>query len=424
MNGKRWLIAIMGVLMQLCLGTVYAWSFFQKPIMKEFGWSNTQVIWIFSIAICFLGLSAAWGGIKLPKFGPRRLAVAGGLLYGAGWILSALAMKLHNLPLFYASFGIVGGCGLGLGYVTPVATAVKWFPEKKGFISGMVVMGFGLGALFMSKLLAPLFLSLTDNNLSLTFVCIGSAMLALIVFAGLFMKNPSAPGGPATAEAIPGLSGSDARASIFSVRFLVLWLIFFSNICAGMMFIGLQSPMLQDMLKTAGSALGPPGLAAAGATLIALSSLFNGIGRFLWGGVSDRIGRMPTFRMLLGSQIVIFIVLIFVKSPLVFGFLVCYVLLCYGGGFGTMPATVNTMFGGALMPVIYGFMLTAWSAGGIAGPQLAARIRDLYADRAPAITFAAGAAILCAGFVLSLLLSDKKSPLILQEGAMQAKPIK
>lgn len=397
----------MGVLMQLCLGTVYAWSFFQKLIMKEYGWTNAQVIWIFSLAICFLGLSAAWGGINLPKLGPRKLAVSGGFLYGAGWILGALAMKLHSLPLFYLGFGVIGGCGLGLGYVTPVATAVRWFPEKKGFISGMVVMGFGLGALLMSKLLAPLLLLLTSHDLVLTFLFVGMALLAVVVFAGLFMKNP-----PAQTDTVSSVSGADSSATgagtaILSPRFFFLWLLFFSNICAGMMFIGLQSPMLQDMLKLGGSSLDSAGLAAAGATLIALSSLFNGAGRFLWGGLSDKIGRIPAFRAILGSQVIVFILLGFVRSPWVFSLLVCYVLLCYGGGFGTMPSTVTTMFGASRMPVIYGFMLTAWSAGGIAGPQLAARIKDVYADRAPAYTFAVGAVILGVGFLVSLFLGDK-----------------
>jgi len=153
--GNRWLIAIMGTTLQLALGTVYAWSYFQKPIMTSFGWSNVTVMWIFSLSICFLGLSAAWGGIKLAKFGPRKLAVTGAILWASGWLIGALAMSMQSVVLLYIGYGVIGGCGLGLGYVTPVATAAKWFPDKKGFITGMVVMGFGLGALIMSKLIAP-----------------------------------------------------------------------------------------------------------------------------------------------------------------------------------------------------------------------------------------------------------------------------
>ena len=167
---NRWLIAIMGTVLQLSLGTVYTWSFFQKPIMAAYGWNNVQVMWIFSIAICFLGLSAAVGGMILPKYGPKKLATTGALLYGIGYLISAYAMTISNLPLFYIGFGVIGGIGLGLGYVTPVATASKWFPDKKGFITGMVVMGFGLGALLMSKVIAPILMNITDGNIVKVFL--------------------------------------------------------------------------------------------------------------------------------------------------------------------------------------------------------------------------------------------------------------
>jgi len=412
--GKRWVVPVMGTILQICLGTVYAWSFFQKPIMTVYGWNNTQTMWIFSIAICVLGLSAAWGGINLPKFGPRKLAMAGGVLYCLGWILGSLAMRQHSLVLFYLGYGIVGGAGLGLGYVTPVATSAKWFPDKKGFITGMVVMGFGLGALFMSKILAPTLLALTGNNLPGTFLYIGFAMLVIAPLAGSFIVNP--PAGWLPAGYTPPVVSSAAKAAddrisakeaIVSGRFLVLWLIFFANICAGMMFIGLQSPMLQEMLRLGDPKLGAAALAAAGATLIAISSIFNGLGRFFWGGLSDKIGRVPTFRLLLATQIVVFTVLIFIKSPIIFGVLVCYVLLCYGGGFGTMPSTVNTIFGTRLMAIVYGFMLTVWSLGGIVGPQIAAMIKDMAGTRAPVYTFATGAVILLAGFLLTLFVNDR-----------------
>ncbi len=414
---NRWLVAIMGTLLQVCLGTVYAWSFFQKPIMTEFGWSNTQVMWIFSLAICFLGLSAAWGGVNLPRFGPTKLAMAGGLLYGVGYLLSAFAMQQKSLVLFYIAFGVIGGCGLGLGYVTPVATSAKWFPDKKGFITGMVVMGFGLGALFMSKVLAPVLMDYTGGNLIQVFSIIGGVMLVLGIASGSFMKNPPKdylPPGynpPAVAAATQAASDSTtAMDCLKSKQFIITWLFFFANICAGIMFIGMQSPMLQDLLKAIDPATTAAALAAAGATLIGISSLFNGIGRFLWGGISDKIGRVPTFRLILGSQILVFVALIFIKNPWVFGALVCYVLLCYGGGFGTAPSTVLTIFGARLMPVVYGVILTAWSMGGIVGPQIAATIKDTYKDfpeQVTMYTFATGAIILTIGLILSFLIDDK-----------------
>lgn len=411
---NRWIVPIMGTVLQICLGTVYAWSFFQKPIMAQYGWNNTQTMWIFSIAICVLGLAAAWGGVNLPKYGPRRLAMIGGVLYGLGWLLGSLAMAAKSLPLFYVGYGIVGGAGLGLGYVTPVATSAKWFPDKKGFITGMVVMGFGLGALFMSKLLAPALMAATGGALPATFRYIGFAMIVIGPLAGYFIVNPPAgwlPAGYTPPAQSAGAKSAEAAATpksaILSGRFAALWLVFFCNITAGMMFIGLQSPMLQEMLKLGNPAMSAAALAAAGATLIAISSIFNGLGRFFWGGLSDKIGRVFTFRLLLGSQILVFVLLIFIKSPVVFGVLVCYVLLCYGGGFGTMPSTVNTIFGTKLMAIVYGFMLTAWSLGGIAGPQIAAIIKDSAGAKAPTYTFAAGAAVLLIGFALSLVANDK-----------------
>ncbi len=167
---NRWRIAIFGTLLQVCLGTVYAWSFFQKPLVQTYGWSNSQAAWAFSTAICFLGLAAAWGGMNLAKIGPRKLAMAGGVLFGVGYLIASVALNMHSLILLYVGYGIIGGCGLGLGYVTPVATAAKWFPDKKGFVTGMVVMGFGFGALVMSKVIAPILMDMFNNNLVQVFL--------------------------------------------------------------------------------------------------------------------------------------------------------------------------------------------------------------------------------------------------------------
>ncbi|MGE0089887.1 MAG: OFA family MFS transporter [Bacteroidales bacterium] len=411
---NRWLIAIMGTVLQLALGTVYAWSFFQKPIMAAFGWSNVQVMWIFSLAICFLGIGAAIGGMILPKFGPRKLATTGAILWGLGWLIGATAMSMNSLVLLYIGYGVIGGLGLGLGYVTPVATAAKWFPDKKGFITGMVVMGFGLGALLMSKVIAPTFMKMFDGNLVQVFTYTGISLLVIGVIAGLIMKNPPAgyvPAGFTPPVQSVGSQTSESKLTaancILSRKFLGMWLVFFLNIAAGIMFIGLQSPMLQDLLKNTGSTLDSAGLAAAGATLIAISSLFNGVGRFFWGGLSDKIGRIQAFRLILGSQILVFALLVWVGNPWLFGIMVCYVLLCYGGGFGTMPSFVGDIFTAKLMPVVYGVILTAWSVAGIVGPQIAAYIKDNFAETAATKTFIAGAIMLTVGFVIALTLTNK-----------------
>lgn len=418
---NRWLVAIMGTLIQLCLGTVYAWSFFQKPVMAANNWTNSQAAWGFSFAIFFLGVAASWGGINLPKYGPRKLAMTGGALFGLGYIITAYAFSIHSIPLFYIGYGLIGGIGLGLGYVTPVATAAKWFPDKKGFITGMVVMGFGFGALVMSKIIAPFFISLTGNNLAYVFTYIGLVMLVIAIPAGYFLTNPPkdyVPAGyvpPAVSTSQQASQGSvTAMQSIMSSKFLMMWVVFFFNINAGIMFIGFQSPLLQDLLKKAidPSTYNDPAviaaLAASGATLIAFSSICNGLGRFLWGAVSDKIGRVQVFRLILGTQFLVFIALMYISSPILFSILVCYVLLCYGGGFGSMPSFVLDVFGAKLMPIVYGAILTAWGCAGITGPQIVAYLKDNYPAQATQYTFVLGAVLLFLGLVITFMLNNKK----------------
>lgn len=413
---NRWLVAIMGTLLMICLGTVYAWSFFQKPLVETFGWTNSQVMWAFNLAICFLGLAAAWGGINIAKFGPTKLAIAGGAFFGVGYLIAALALKQSNLFLLYAGYGVIGGIGLGLGYVTPVATAAKWFPDKKGFVTGMVVMGFGLGALLMSKVFAPYLMAATDKNLVSVFAYLGCAFLVLAIFCASFIKNPPAGFVPAgyTPPAAPSKAAAAATDAIplsrylLSSKFLMMWVVFFCNIAAGIAIISFQSPLMQDIMKKSNPALTVAELAGIGATLIAISSLFNGVGRFFWGGMSDKLGRTRVFQMLIGTQLVAFLVLVFTQNPWIFGIMVCYVLLCYGGGFGTMPSFVTDVFGAKMMATVYGIILTAWSAAGIAGPQIVALIKDKFPENAATYSFYTGLAFLAVGMVFSLLLNDKK----------------
>jgi len=412
---KRWLVAIMGTLLQVCLGTVYAWSYWQNPIMKTYGWTNTQAAWAFSLAIFFLGVGAAWGGMNLAKQGPRKLAMLGGFLFGTGYLVGAYALSIQSIPLLYIGYGVIGGCGLGLGYVTPIATAAKWFPDKKGFITGMVVMGFGFGALVMAKILAPMFMATFNGNIPQVFTALGVLMLVLTLPAGYFLTNPPAgfvPTGytpPASTAASQKTDDSvTAKQCILSLRFLLMWVMFFFNIIAGIMFIGFQSPLLQDLMKVKDPAMTGAALAAGGATLIAISSIFNGVGRFFWGGLSDKIGRVNAFRLILGSQFLVFLALLVVKNPIVFGVLVCYILLCYGGGFGTMPSFCLDVFGAKNMPTVYGTIITAWGTAGIVGPQIVAFVKDNFAAQAAQYSFITGAVLLLAGLLITFALSNKK----------------
>lgn len=406
---KKWLIAVTGTFTHLLLGTVYAWSYFQNPISESAGWSNAQTAWAFSLSIFMLGVTSAWAGNKMSVYGPRRLSMIGGALYAFGYLVSGFALAHRYLFLLYFGFGIMGGIGLGLAYVAPVATVSAWFTHKQGLATGMVVMGFGFGALVMSKFLAPLLLQLSDGNLSTTFYYVGAVMIVLIPVLASFLQLPKPD---KTHEKRPERI-SIAR-HIQSKPFIVVWLIFTINIVAGMIFISFQSPLLQDILKmrmsdgtnfSDGETMAS--LAAAGATLIAVSSVFNGMGRFAWGSISDKIGRMYTFRILLALQAVIFGLLILVHHPVVFSVLVCIVLLCYGGGFGVLPSLTKDMYGSKLMPSLYGAFLTAWSMGGIIGPQIVAFMKDNYAEKAGLFAFVVGGGLLIVGFFTSFLYRRK-----------------
>jgi len=435
---NRWVIAIMGTMLQLFLGTAYAWSYFQKPLSDAFGWSNSMTAWAFCLAICFLGLSAAWGGMKLAQIGPTKLAMAGGTLFGIGYLLGALALSLKSPLLLFLGYGVVGGCGLGLGYVTPVATVAKWFPDRKGFATGLVVMGFGLGALAMSKVFAPLLYNHFKSGIDLVYATIdgkqvlqnpaalqgiltrvfgalGVIFLVLTVPVGWFLRNP--PAGYVPAGWTPPPVKADARATAFAAltakdcllsrRFLLMWIAFFCNITAGIAIIGFQSPLFQDLWRKVNSDLSVATLAGYGATLIGITSLFNGLGRFFWAGISDKIGRTRVFAIMLGSQILVFAALAWTGNPWVFAALFCYILLCYGGGFGTMPSFVNDVFGLKLMPVVYGTILTAWSAAGIVGPQMVGIIKDNWPAKAGFYSFLISAGFVTVGFIVTFLLSNE-----------------
>lgn len=413
---KKWLIAIMGTLTHLSLGTVYAWSFFQTPITQLAGWNNTQVAWAFSLSIFMLGVTAAWGGTKIDKYGPRKLAIIGGIMYALGYIFSAYALSSGTLWLLYLAFGILGGAGLGLAYVTPVATVSRWFTEKQGLATGMVVMGFGLGALVMSKILAPLFLQLSGQDLSKTFLYIGFTLIVVLPISASFLQLPPSEEKKTRINQNIVSKGPSPFKFIFSKSFIIIWLMFTINVVAGMIFISFQSPLLQDILK-----LRMPAstnfadaevitmLNAAGATLIAVSSVFNGVGRFFWGAISDKLGRIFTFRILLMLQALMFVALIFVSHPVWFFVFVCVVLLCYGGGFGIIPSLINDRYGAKLMPALYGAALTAWGVGGIIGPQIVAFMKDNYPADAGFYAFVIGSVLLVFGLLLSLFYKEVKN---------------
>ena len=412
MTIPRAITLLLCTVLQVCFGTVYAWSFFQTLLVRQLGWTFTETAIAFSLTIFSLGCSAAWAGAMLPKLGPRKLAIIGSVMFAGGYLLAGLALHIDFLPLFYLGYGVIGGAGIGLGYVTPVATAAKWYPDRKGLATGIVVMGFGVGAFLLSIVLAPILIVHTEGDLPMVFAGLGILFALILLPSSYFLRDP-APGYRITAAGVTAVSQEDEDSGtvaecLRSREFAIMWLVFFFNIAAGIAVISFQSSLLQDVWGLADPSVEPEELAAYGATLIAVSSLCNGAGRLFWGLLSDRIGRVRVFRILLGSQMVVFGILMTESNPWVFSALICYVLLCFGGGFATMPSFVLDVFGAKKMSVIYGAILTAWAAAGIFGPVYVGYIKDQYPDRAVIYCFLIGVLILGLGFTFSYLLNDDR----------------
>ena len=265
-------------------------------------------------------------------------------------------------------------------------------------------MGFGLGALLMSKLLAPIFLEYFEKDLAKTFLAIGITLLVLLPFFANFLNLP-------TEEKSTEISAEKLSATkeILSPNFIFIWLIFMFNVVAGMIFISFQSPLLQDLLKAENVNIDTATLEKSGATLIAISALFNGLGRFFWGSISDKLGRVTTFRLLLLIEMGVFASLIFIKSPILFSVGVCLILLNYGGGFGVLPSLIKDFFGTKLMPIVYGAALTAWGVGGILGSQITAYMKDHFSEDAGLYAYKVALVLIALGIGLSFFVKNKKA---------------
>ncbi|HEY7419571.1 MAG TPA: OFA family MFS transporter [Ktedonobacteraceae bacterium] len=362
---NRWVIAIAAFLVQLALGAVYAWSVFLTPVMKLFNASKGDATTTFTLTLVALSIAAGFGGYFQNRFGPRVVATVGGLLYGIGIILAGFAPSLFVL---YLTYGIISGIGIGLGYIVPLAMLIKWFPDRRGFITGLAVAGFGLGALITSPVAAAL---IQANGVQTTFIMLGIVYLIVVVVAAQFFRR--APEGYAPAGWQPSVQQQLVRSSrdytlsesLGTVRWYILWLILALNVTAGAALIAVASPMAVELTGVS---------TVTAALLVSTNSAFNGVGRLFWGWVSDAIGRPTTFLIMFALQCVVFLLIPFVGSFGLLIFVSGIILLCYGGGFGTMPAFAADFFGPKNSGVIYGTMLTAWGAGAILGPQLIARV--------------------------------------------------
>ncbi len=397
MTRNRWAIALAGTVAMACLGTVYSWSIFTQPLIASFGWSNTTTTWTFAIAIFFLGIGAVIGGRWQDRSGPRVVAITGVVVWGLGNILAGLGTAQLGAWWIYLTYGVIGGLGLGLGYITPVAAVTKWFPDKRGLGSGMVVMGFGLGAFFYNNIVKaiPSFARASREAAAVLSAKAGGAAALLspesvqavmrvflvsgivyLVLGGLcasYIRNPPpdyqlAPAAAAAATtAAPKRRDFTPAEAARTWQFYALWLMLFLNVTAGILFISNAVPIMRELTSV------PP---ATALSIYGFIALFNGLGRFFWGAVSDRIGRNMAYLLIFLLQVVIFFVVGGIHSILLVSVLFAIVLLCYGGGFGTMPSFVADYFGTKYMGLIYGWILLAWGVGGIVGPIFVAVVKD------------------------------------------------
>jgi MFS transporter, OFA family, oxalate/formate antiporter len=401
-SGNRWGVLIAGIGVMLCIGTVYSWSLFTRPLLAGLQWTNTQTTWAFAVAIFCFGIGTVIGGRWQDRAGPRPVTLTGVIMWGLGLLLAGIGTASLGAWWLYVTYGVIGGIGGGMAYVTPVATVTKWFPDRRGLGSGLVVMGFGLASFFYNQIVPriagfasaakqatvytdartaaikagttfnPTQFALTADQIQAVMnIFIWSGVVFIIVggICAWFLSNPpqgyTVPGAVAAA-ASTGASYTPAQA-LGMPQLYLLWLLLFLNVTAGILIISNAVPILSDLTSLAASAAAP---------LYGLIAIFNALGRFFWGSVSDRIGRPMTYTTMYLIQAVIFFFLGGLHAVAIVSICFAVVLACYGGGFGVMPSFTADFFGTKYLGQIYGFILTAWGFAGLVGPLVSAWVKD------------------------------------------------
>jgi MFS family permease len=420
---SRWLVPPAALCIHLCIGQAYAFSVFNKPMSLALGvtapapgdWTIPNLGWIFSLAIVFLGLSAAVFGRWVESAGPRAAMFAAACLFCGGLIVAGFGVSIHNLPIVYLGYGVIGGCGLGIGYISPVSTLIKWFPDRPGLATGTAIMGFGGGALIgapLAVILMKHYATPTSTGVAPTMITMGLIYFVFMISGALMVRLPT-PGWKPAGWVPP--SPAEAAAKMITTRnvvmaeavktqqFWLLWAVLFLNVTAGIGILGQASLMVQDMFGVA---------VAAAAGFVGLLSLFNMGGRIFWAWMSDFIGRKRTYMIFFGLGAILYALIPWTKNIGSLGLFVavcCIILTMYGGGFATIPAYLRDMFGTVQVGAIHGVLLTAWSAAGIAGPVLVNYIRQYQLDHgvpkaeAYSVTMYIMAVLLVVGFVCNYL---------------------
>lgn len=354
MKRNKYLIVLAGMIMQLSIGSIYAYSKWIEPLSAALNWDAHDTKTGFSLAICFLGLTAAFMGKFAQKVGPTKAGLLATLFLTIGLLGSALAVNMGNIYLFYLTFGVLQGIGLGFGYVVPVYTVVKWFPDKPGLASGIIIMSFALGSLLASFLIGPL---ITSMGLSGAFATLGIGYGICMLLSALYLANPESTS--STHHAHIDLTPKEI---LTDKRFMALWLLLFLNVCGGIAIISKAAILGQEVV----------GMSAAQATLfVAIIGLFNGLGRLFWSSISDKIGCWTTFMLFIGINVVCFALIpSFSTNSISFQILTYVIIAGYGAGFATMPSFVKSIYGTEKYGQVLGYILTAWSAAAFAGPLL------------------------------------------------------
>ena len=436
---SRWLVPPAALCVHLCIGQAYAFSVFNLPMTKLIGitksapgdWRLTELGWIFSLAILFLGLSSAATGSWLDRVGPRKAMLLAATCFGGGFLISALGVSVHNLWLIYLGYGVLGGCGLGIGYISPVKTLITWFPDRPGMATGMAIMGFGGGAMIASPLsvrLMAAFSSPTHVGVAETFLVLGLGYFCFMSIGAWIVRVPAEgwlPAGyvaPAQSRGLVTIENVHVDTAIRTPQFWLLWWVLCLNVTAGIGVLGQASAMAQEMF---------PGriTPAAAAGFVGLLSLFNMLGRFFWASTSDLIGRKATYCVffLLGMALYA-LVPTAAKVGSIATFVLCYLVIIsmYGGGFATIPAYLRDVFGVRYVGAIHGRLLTAWSAAGVLGPVLVNYIRQYQIEHgvpkadAYNVTMYIMAGLLLLGLVCNLLMRAVHERYVLDARAMRA----
>jgi MFS family permease len=409
---NRWRIPVGAVAVHICIGSVYAWSTFNRPIQALFPdqpWWFSPPYTTFTTALVLLGLSAAFGGPWVERRGPRVAATAAACFFGAGLLIGGIGLSIRQPVIVFLGMGVIGGIGCGLGYIIPVSTLVKWFPDRRGMATGMAIMGFGGGAFLAGYLNVFLMDRLGVAN---TVMALGAAYLVIMLVGSRLLVRPPAgwtPAGwipPATRKAMIADRSVTRNEAIATVQFALLWGILFINVTAGIGILAQASPMMQDMFHRT------PIEAAA---VVSLISIFNASGRFAWASASDYIGRRNTYTIFFVAQFIIFLLIPGLAASgnwIMFEAAMFAVFTMYGGGFATSPAFLADIFGPDNVGAIHGALLTAWSAAAVAGPviitELSNRAKLALAPGADRIhiydtPLQVLAGLLAVGFVLTLL---------------------